>query len=738
MRRRHPFFRAPVLAAAMLPMLALTHCGKKEEAAPEAQAKATTAGEASTAFGDKAGLLGGAAILPSDTEFYLGSVQLKKHNEAIKASNWWKNVSALIEDKTPAADTSNSSPEAVESLNTLKQLWGDDFFIAGAAGFSESVGILRDFNRFYNEMNFRALMAGGTAGLQPGMGGGMAAGPLMYLQAILNDPATLERAGLLVKNIEIFPLMIGIKADDAEQKLAKLIPAKAIAELEAKKIKVTDHKTADGHSFKAALIDVSLLIDEEMQKSSLDQLPPDISEESRKMMEKLFADLRSKKMHVAWGVVQGQIIFASGKNLDHLKFAADPASSLLASPAMEKIVPHKDKDLFAISFLNEKSMLALHDDQPIVPMLRGVVSAMKGNAMFGEAGNVLSAQLDELATVEKTAFGHQATDAVGAFWWEKGMQGVSYGGLTPKFLVSGKPLNYAGLLDQDKTLFGITYHGNPQFNMELRAWLEKLFGVVYVGAKELIKAGVAGAQGQQQAAMFDMLILPTFQKVYAADKDIVDKGLGAETAILIDLAGVTPPLPGVAAGEDQPFPRITTVSEVKSRAEVAKGWTTINDTLTGIAAMLGANAGGGAAPGGGAPPSLIPPLESTEKDGFTTWSYQFELLSGDLTPNSTLNDKHLILSTSKGAAEGIAASLAKPVADSVDGCVWKLDLGLVSELVEGVSANTPNQTPEKAAQLKQALQWIKPFKSMQGRVFEKDGVWQNTFEWDISDSVSID
>lgn len=734
MRRRYSFLRGRVLPAFLLPALALslTQCGKKEEATPEKKAAAQP--ELSTPFGDKADQMGALAILPADTEFYLGSVQLKKHNDAIKATNWWKDVSALIDDKTPAADISDSSPEAAESLNTLKQLWGDDFFVAGAQGFSKSVSVMRDINRFNHEVNFRNLMVG-SAGLRTSPGGGMAAGPLVYLQSILQEPTILERFGILVKNFEVLPLIIGIKTDDAEQKLAKLIPAKGIQELEAKKIKVGDFQSADGHAFKSALVDVGLLLDEETQKSMLDQLPSDLPEESKKLIGQIFADVRAKKMQVAWGVVKGHIIIAAGQNLDHLKFAAEPASSLLSTPALAKLAAHKDENLFAVNFVNEKSLLAFQDDQPIVPMLRGVVSAMKGNAVFGEAANVLSTQLEELATLEKTAFGHQAKDAVGALWWIEGagVQGAMYGGVSPKFLVAEKPLQYAGLLDQDKTLFGLTYHGNPQFKLEMRAWTEKLFGVVYVGAKELIKAGVAGAQGQQQAALFDMLILPTLQKVYQADKDIVDKGLGHETAILVDLAGSAPPLPGIAADKDQPFPRITTVSEVKNREEVAKGWTTINDTLTGIVAMMGANMRGGGAGG-----ALIPPLQSSEKDGFTTWSYPLDYFEGDLTPNSTLNDQHLILSTSKGAAEGIASILAKPAAETVDGCLWKFDIGLVADLIEGISANVPGQTPDKSAAVKQLLQWIKPFKGAQGRIFEKDGVWQHTFQWDIRDPVSID
>src|SRR5690606_16682853 len=149
------------------------------------------------------------------------------------------------------------------------------------------------------------------------------------------------------------------------------------------------------------------------------------------------------------------------------------------------------------------------------------------------AGGVLSKQLEELTPLEVAAFGRKMEDGAALLWWDMGLKGESVGGVDPRFFENGKPLKYAELLEGKKVLFGITFHSDPAYSKDVRNWMEKLAGMFYVGAKELVKAGIAGSQGQQQLAFFDMFLLPTIQKVYQAEKDLHEKGLGNEMAIVL-------------------------------------------------------------------------------------------------------------------------------------------------------------------------------------------------------------
>lgn len=713
-------------------VLLCSHCEKKDDAAaqtsPAPQKQATPAKPASMT--DHAAKLGFAAKLPLETEIYLGSVNFKAHLTGLKNSAWWKDVNAIVQDNTPAPTAGD------KSMAVLEKLWGDDVFLAGAQGFAQSAAQLRDFNRVYNEINFKMLMTGGALGGLSGSAQGVKQNPLLYLQTFLQDPAMLEKAAGVITAFELPPLIAGFKVEKPDEVLAVLNDTR---QLEEKKIfAMSDLTTPQGQKFRVATIEMLNLLPEADQQAALAKLPSDTPEQSRKVIEKAYDDLQGKKFMLAWGTVDGHLILACGKNLDHLKFAASPAQSLLAKPELAWLLPHAEKNLAAITYMSAGALNAIHDDQPFVPMLRGVVSAMKENPMFKGLGEALDKQIAELSPLESKAYTSEATNLVAGAWWDRGLHVEFTGGFKPRFMLPDKPLRFHQLVDRPGVVFGLAYQRNQEHEKIVRAWVEKLIGVAYTAAQELIKAGIAGKEGGQSFAMFELMLLPTIQKIYQADKDMDQKGLGSEIAYILDVNGKMPQLPGVpATAKDMPFPRLTSASEVASRAELAKGWTTINETVTNVATI--ASAFGGQPSGPQAkPPFVMPQPQSSTSGDMTTWFYTGEMFSGDLNPCASISDKLLVLSTSKNAAESFAADLSKPVEKKVEGAVWKLDLGAAADWIAKASALAPTQTPEKAKALQQSLKWIKPFHAMDGHLFQEKGQWRGTLNWEITDVVKFD
>jgi hypothetical protein len=183
--------------------------------------------------------------------------------------------------------------------------------------------------------------------------------------------------------------------------------------------------------------------------------------------------------------VDGYIIFACGQDLDHLKFAASPAESLLSRPELGWLLPHVEKNLAALTYVSAGSLIAINDDQPVVPMLRGVVSAMKENPMFKSLGDTLDKQITELSPIESKAHAIEATDLTGAAWWDRGLHAQTTGGIKPKFLLPSKPLHFQSLVDRPGVIFGINYHRNLEQEKILRDWMERLIGIAYTAAQEL-------------------------------------------------------------------------------------------------------------------------------------------------------------------------------------------------------------------------------------------------------------
>lgn len=726
---------ALVALVSLLP-LGLCQCGKKEKPSAVTPAAEVPA-KAPVSLVAQAPMLGFAGRLPTSTEFYVGSANFKQHHEALKKSAFYKEISALINDKTPAP----ASGDASKSIKALQKLWGDEVFIAGGAGMTEFAVWMRNFNRFYNEMNFRVLMTGAAVTKSEGKSSPL--NPAVMLESLLADPSQLDRAGEVIAKFDLPPMLFGVKVANPAEVARELIPDEMLKNVPADKLTVGAFKSPDGSAFQTLTTDGAKLLTNESKKQMLDNLPPIFNERARKTIEKTLTDFQAKKFAFAWGPVGDHLVFAIGKNFDHLKFTTDAGTSLLSKPELAQLSPYANNKLFMLAYSSAGVLDGLTDNQPLTPMLRGTIGAMKENPMFSALGAMLDNQLAEYTPTETALFKMEITAQAAAFWWDGGLQMESFGGARSKAFELAKNLQYARLVDQPGVIAAFTYQRSQPFEKFQRQWMEKLFGMVYTATQELMKTGIAGPNGGQSFAMFELMAMPILKKLYEADRELVEKGLGGESAFVIDLNGKMPSLPNIPIeAKDMKFPRITTISEVIDRKVVAASWKKMNDTVT---EAIGVFSGGGGAPDAnnnpaGAPPSgmVLPDPISTEKNGVTTWFYGLPFFAGDMLPCASISDKLLVLSTSKTCAEAFAGELAKPATTNVDGLVWKLDLGALVDWGVSASKFAPNQTPENKEEMKQVQKWAKPFQAMRGRVYLENSVPRQSFSWKITDLVSFD
>ncbi len=249
---------------------------------------------------------------------------------------------------------------------------------------------------------------------------------------------------------------------------------------------------------------------------------------------------RAKKFAFAWGAVGDHLVFALGKNLDHLKFTSDAGASLLSKPELAQLAPFVEKNLLGLGYTSAGVLRGLMEDQPLTPMLRGVIGAMKENPMFGGLGAVLDGKLADYTAAETAVFKMEVGAQAVAFWWDRGLHLEGFGGARSKAFELEKNLQFARLVDQPGVVAAFAYQRSRSFEKSQREWMEQLFGMIYTAAQELVKAGIAGPQGGQSFAMFEGLVLPALKRIYQADRDLSDKGLGGEAAFVIDVNGKMP------------------------------------------------------------------------------------------------------------------------------------------------------------------------------------------------------
>lgn len=667
---------------------------------------------------DHAAKLGFAAHLAKDTELYLGSVNLKAHLDAAKKTAFWKDASAFIDDKTPAP-----SKAASPSGDAVKKLWGDDFFIALGKGGSPSFTSVREFSEIYTEITYRAMMAGG-----PLAGGAPAVGsqPEKMIKAILEDPKLLNRAAAALSGMQLPPLIIGVKAEKPEDVLKELFPADKLAEA-SKKAKVTDLTTALGGKFKCLELQIKTMLTDELEKQMLAGIPEKVgADDPKAVIAKAIDDLQAKSVSFAYGTAGGYVIMAVGSNLSHLQFVDKPADSLLAKPDMDKLLPYAGKDLLLLTFSDAALTRAVSSDQPMQPMLRGLLSGLKSSEMFRGLAAGLEPRLAEMGSIEKQLFKYNFSNAVGIGWWEQGLRVESFGGRESAMFDNAKPLQFASLMDDPGLVFGMNYHTNPEFGAAARSYVESWLELLHHVTGELIKSGLGGQQGGMMFEMIDKAVIPELVSFYRGAKTIDQKALGSEQALVADIGGKIGMLPGVQPdAAEKKVLRMAGVHSVVDRALIGTTWTAMEASLKRMIAAIPSPT-----------PVPVPAPLSTEKNGVTTWFYPIPFATEDLLPCASVNDRLFIFGSSKNLNEGIAGRLAQAKPGDEPGLRWRVSFANIRELIKTSASLSKDAAAAGNAQT--ATRWITPLENIQGRCWNENGQRRDSIIWEIHDVKKFD
>ena len=150
------------------------------------------------------------------------------------------------------------------------------------------------------------------------------------------------------------------------------------------------------------------------------------------------------------------------------------------------------------------------------------------------------------------------------------------------------------------------------------------------------------------AKLFDGKFRPDMLALWDAYSNDLTNSLGRERALVVDLKGSTPAIPGLpqAVVDTAKVPRVSLVAPVADRAKLADSWDKMNTTLTGTLAKISGMTG-----------QKIPmqkPL-SSEKNGNITWFFPLPFFNDDFLPSVTVGEKWFAVSSSKNQALDLIA-----------------------------------------------------------------------------------
>jgi hypothetical protein len=185
--------------------------------------------------------------------------------------------------------------------------------------------------------------------------------------------------------------------------------------------------------------------------------------------------------------------------------------------------------------------------------------------------------------------------------------------------------------------------GDATYGDKASAYFEAIFETLYASTMKLSELEVEDGdllQVKQFAQLFDTEFRGDMVSLYEALSVSLSDGLGDENAILIDLKGAVPAVPGMPQEivDEAKAPRVTWIAPVTDRSKLADSWKQMDSSITSLLAKVSEMAG-----------EDIPMQKpiSSDKDGMTTWFFSFPFFQDDFLPSVTVSDDWFAASTSK-------------------------------------------------------------------------------------------
>ncbi len=660
--------RTLALLASPLVLLSPVSCKKKEAATPpkpaettatEAPAPAETAPERDV-VAERVAKLGFLRQLPQDTEVVMSLFQASEIEKRLRASK----TGALVIEEAKA-----NGAESLETPKEVSELLGREVTIAFGKGSAEQTGKLLALNRRYNFQTMRAL-ARALTGAKPeaspadqsslpsgrgvvGAGEAVAAAALgtapfaasdvsAMLKELANDP---ELGPAFYGSLRMPPLLLAFGVDAASRWSVDKTVKDGIGEAKRNLDKELPEETAEELSFTNAGIEFKgfrlpgAKVTAAIGKEQRDQLEGLIGKENA---DKLIASLATKNIVLASGSTESHVIVFLGSSPDDLVLASSPSDSLLASSKLDFFNDSASKEVIGLIHVDEAvSGSLLNGAGGFADVAAGFIEGLRESDGLTDTVK-LQGLLAKTVAAETALRKLQSNADFGAVaFLEDGLRIESYGGAESGAFSWTAPNRMASLGDDESVALFANFQTTDSYDSAARAYLESLAGAFYEAALVL-------SDSEDMASFREKLI--EFDQKYRAEAvtlwssmSAACDGLGGEKALVLDLKGAVPAVPGAPAAliEKGNLPRISFLAPVSDRTKLATAWQEANSAITSILESAGEDTG--------TPIPMQTPM-STKENGDTTWFFPLPFFTDNFLPSVTVSDDLYAVSTSKTQA----------------------------------------------------------------------------------------
>nr|NIP96861.1 hypothetical protein [Akkermansiaceae bacterium] len=459
-------------------------------------------------------------------------------------------------------------------------------------------------------------------------------------------------------------------------------------------------------------------------------------------IEKLTKIVASKNIVVAVGTHREYLVGFAGTDAEELQIAASPAESVLVRGEMNFMNSYADKKLLGVMTVSKELQEGLAKNTTLLgSVVTGLKDGLAATQGFGDTRD-LEVLLELIAEQEKTLLKmYSYTPAGVVAFLEKGLKIESYGGSNLADVDLDTPRKYAGLGDGEDVFLFANWVENPAFTEAALDYLDSIGETVYLGAKQATKLEVEDANFEEFKggfAMFDEKLRPHLVELWTGLRGDLVSGLGSEGAVIVDLKGELPTVPGLpqVVVDKGKAPRLGLLAPADDKEKLGSAWKRIDGAAQGILKVVSEMTG-----------ENIPmqrPM-SSEKNDLKTWFFPFPFQTDDFVLSVSVDKENFFASTSKSFVQDLSAKLEDvEVDESQTGAYFEVDFtvlnGYLNEWLALVEANAGEMFGEGSPAAEEFRENLPMIKEVVAATAELKGIKGHTRKADgtIRSSIHIE
>ncbi len=650
-----------------------------------------------------------AARLPKDTEGFASLYRLRPLAESFLQSNVVRKIKnheqIAREMDLDDIERALEDPQFRQYVELAAEALGNELTIVAPAGFSEKFAALIKALPMFQAAFFMARSSA------IGPNGEVAnSGPPRELLPVIESIAGLE----------VPPVLLALNAGKQKEMLQALIgqglnelPGEATDRLESGKFE------AAGTSFDSFTLRVGNLLDDDDKSEMERDLGKAYGDDEKG--KALAKKLQSKSVEIAWGWLGTHLIVSIGPDHSHVKFVSAADSVLTHPDVAARAAQMAGKNPVGFTYTSQQAQRTLAGAGGFFDTLLSLADVAKKAGAPVSLDNVTK-ELQALDAKADALWPNDADAAVGAIWWEGGLHAEAWGGPKPRALDSSKPLTLPSLAG-DKTFFLLAGRSNTEFSDKVWKFIEDTGASVFSIWEKDVK-GLMPDDVRQGAAMGEAFGLPMIKELWRAAMNF-RAAMGAEAALLVNLDGAMPSIPGspvppdvVAKGR---IPRVAWVSELKDRAKLTEAWGGVKSLLTNAAAIIAAQTGTG-----------IKTEPVTKKEGdLELYGFELPMDLGDVWPHAAATASQYYLSSSPSFTKELAAKTPSAVSPAL-GFRAQVNFPALWNFAGDWAKLLPTG-PEEGEMIEFALTLARAVGSLDVQAGEESGQAHSKLRWSIKD-----